>query len=467
MAPMRRFLLLFVLLLTACQVMGPLPAGTPEPSPTPSASFSVIYHPDGPLYVGDQVSLEVLSPANFDVKDKSIRIALGTKTLGEANFQHFGIGGREEATFYWTWDTKGLSDGSYTLTFSVLPGGLVWQEQVSLLPAAGVPSPEPNARWEAAETNCCIIHYISSTDVARDIEKLKTMADAQFADVQRRLGTNFTDKVPVTFLPRTLGQGGFEANEVYVSYLDQNYAGGTASQVLHHEMVHWVDAKMGGDWRPTILVEGLAVFMSDGHFKVEPILPRAAALLDLGWYIPLRDLTNTFYFAQHEISYVEGAALVGYLIQTYDWERFNAFYRDIHPSKSGQQADALDAALQAHFHQTLAQVEKNFLAFLRQQSVDEAIRTDLRLSVSLYDLVRRYQRSFDPSAYFMNAWLVDVPTMRERGIVADYLRHPHAAFNQRLESLLVSADAHLRVAEYSATETDLRAVSLLLDVLGK
>jgi hypothetical protein len=467
-ASMRRiYLLLSALLLTACQVLAPLPAGTPEPSPTPNANFTVIYHPDGLLYVGDQVSVEIVSPAAFDTKDKTIRIELGDKTLGEAGFQLFGIGARKEAVFYWVWDTSKLSAGDYTLTFSVHPTGNTWKEQVSLLPVDQVPAPEPEARWETAETTCCTIYYVSGTDAARDIEKLKAMADAQFADVLRRMDTKMEAKIPVTFLPRTLGHGGFASDGIYVSYLDQNYAGSTTAQVVHHEMVHWVDARLGGDFRPTMLVEGLAVYMSDGHFKVEPILPRTAALLDLNWYIPLRELINTFYFAQHEIGYMEGAALIGYLVQTYGWEPFNAFYRDIHPAESGQQADALDAALQAHFGLTLAELETNFIAFLRQQPVDANIRTDMRLTVTFYDMVRRYQRTLDPSAYFLTAWLVDGPTLRERGIVADYLRHPHAASNQRIEALLVSADAHLRAAEYGATEADLRAASLLLDWLGK
>jgi hypothetical protein len=463
---MRRILLALILLLTACQAISPLPAGTPEPTATASPDFTVIYHPDGPLYVGDQVSIEVISPSGFDTKDKSMRVSLGEKSLGEASFDPFGIGGRIQATFYWIWDTRGLAAGSHSLTFSVLPGGKTWQENVTLLPAADVPFPEPNAHWETVATSCCEVYYVSGTDAARDIEKLKSMLETQAADVERRLGTKLeSKKIPITFLPRVLGHGGFASDTISVSYLDQNYAGSSTAQVVHHEMVHWFDAQLGGDLRPTILVEGLAVYLSDGHFKVEPILPRAAALLDLDWYIPLRDLANTFYTSQHEIGYMEGAAFIGYLVQTYGWERFNTFYRDIHPAQSGFQADALDAALKVHFDLTLAEMEQKFLAFLHQQPVDDSIRTDMRLTVTFYDTVRRYQRTLDPSAYFLTAWLVDGATMRERDIVADYLRHPGSTVNWQIESLLVSADTHLRAGNYSACETNLRAITLLLDFL--
>jgi hypothetical protein len=413
--------------------------------------------------VGDQVSLEVLSPTGFDTHGLSVRVSQGEKQLGEAEFQPFGIGGRSQVTFFWFWDTRGLKPGLYPLTFSVLPGGKSWQENVSLLPAADVPPPEPQARWEQTDTACCILYYISGTDAASDIEKLKVMADAQAADVEQRLHTKIDDKIPLTFLPRVLGHGGFASEGIYVSYLQQNYAGNGTAQVIHHEMVHWADAQLGGELRPTILVEGLAVFLSDGHFKLEAILPRAAALLDLGWYIPLRELTNAFYTSQHEIGYIEGAALIGYLVQTYGWEKFDAFYRDIHPS--GSQADALDSALQAHFHLNLAQVEQDFIAFLRQQPPDDAARADMRLTVTFYDMVRRYQRLLDPSAYFLNAWLPDGPTMRKQGIVADFLRRPRSTSNLQIETLLVLADAQLRAGNYASAEAAIRAVSLILDTV--
>lgn len=469
---MRRILIVLFFLLVACRIpslpgpLPPLPAGTPAPTFTPSPSFTVRYHPDGPLYVGDRVSIEVLAPSGADSNHDKVRISLGEKTLGESEFQPFGIAGRNQATFYWLWDTHGLKAGVHTLMFNVLPAGTTWTESVSLLPAGDVPYPEPGARWESTETTCCTIHYISGTAAERDLEKLKAMVDAQAADDERRLQTTLKAKIPITFLPRVLGHGGFTSNEIYVSYLDQNYAGSTTTQVVHHEMVHWLDSQMGGETRLSILQEGLAVFMSDGHFKVEPIFPRAAALIELNWYIPLPQLINSFYTSQHEIGYMEAAALSGYMIQTYGWEKYNAMYRDLHPIEGGSESQVLNAALQTHFHLSLDQLEKDFTAFLHRQNVTENDLTDVRLTVAFYDTVRRYQLALDPSAHFLTAWLTDGSDMRQRGIVADYLRHPNAAVNQRIESLLVSADASLRAGNYSASEIDIRAANLLLDLLG-
>jgi hypothetical protein len=57
--------------------------------------------------------------------------------------------------------------------------------------------------------------------------------------------------------------------------------------------------------------------------------------------------------------------------------------------------------------------------------------------------------------------------MRQRGIVADFVRHPDSAINQQVENLLVSADVQLRAANYIGAETNIRAINLLLDLLGR
>lgn len=470
MKSIRRISLVLLFLLTSCSApFAPTPApsvqlSVREQATKPGIGLTTIYHPDGPLYVGDRVSIEVLRPPSFASGDQNIRVSLGGKELGKTDFGPFGIGGRQQATFYWVWDTHGLDSGPYTLTFSVLPVGPTWTETVSLLPTAEVPAPEPDAHWETAETAYCAIHYISGTDAARDIETLKTMADAQAADVEQRVGVKFEGKIPLTFLPRVLGQGGFTSTGIYVSYLDQNYAGSTATQVVHHEMVHWLDAQIGAKARLSMLQEGLAVYFSDGHFKIEPVPARAAALIQLGWYIPLRELVDTFYSAQHETGYIEAGALTGYMIKTYGWEKYDSFYRDLNPL-GGPNAGVLNAALEAHFNLSLDQLETNFTAWLHQQTFTENDLTDVRLTIAFYDAVRRYQQVLDPSAYFMTAWLPNGDDMRQRGIVADYLRHPVSTVDHQIESLLVSGDASLRAGDYKTSELDIRIVNMLLDVI--
>ncbi|HEX9090680.1 MAG TPA: hypothetical protein VF831_04290, partial [Anaerolineales bacterium] len=103
------------------------PTATPTltPSPQPSSTlttishtplpsvgaFSVLYHPDDVLYVGDLVSFEVISPPGVDLKDASVGVQADPPdgpTFGPVNFGAWGIQGREEATFLWAWDTHNL-----------------------------------------------------------------------------------------------------------------------------------------------------------------------------------------------------------------------------------------------------------------------------------------------------------------------------------------------------------------------
>ncbi len=437
-----------------------------------SAGFEIRIHPDGPLYVGDQVSFEVLTPDGFKPEGHEVQVRLGDKELGRAGFSPFGVGGRVQATLWWVWDTTHLQPGPETLTFTILPDGPSWQETVTLHPQSGVPPPEPEAHWAAAISDCCILNYITGSAAERDMAVLAQIADEQAASLASQLPAKVNEKIPVVFMPRVLGNGGFVTDAIYVSYLpsrccaDNDYLGGASAQVLQHEFAHWFDAQSGGDLRPSIFQEGLAVYLSGGHFKPEPLIPRAAALLELNWYVPLQTLADDFYPQQHEIGYLEAAALVGYMVETYGWESFNAFYRDIHATPDGRASQAIDAALQKHFRITFAGLEEKYLEFLKAQPVTESMRDDLRLSVQFYDTARRYQQALDPSAHFMTAWLPDYKIMSQRGIVADFLRHPSGMNNHLIEALLLNAAHDLRAGKYDRAEITLQAVNSLLDMLG-
>jgi hypothetical protein len=125
----------------------------------------------------------------------------------------------------------------------------------------------------------------------------------------------------------------------------------------------------------------------------------------------------------------------------------------------------MQAALRAHFGISLEQLEERFLEALRQEPLTPADVEDVRLTISFYDTVRRYQQALDPSAYFLNAWLPDGAEMRKRGIVADVLRHPNEAENLALETMLAAANARLLRGEYASTQRLLEAANAALDIL--
>ncbi|HSB67028.1 MAG TPA: hypothetical protein VLD65_10635 [Anaerolineales bacterium] len=449
----------------------PFPSLTPSPIPTSTSSialFTVYYHPDGGLYVGDQVSFEVVSPPGLDVKDTTVQVRVDPPAgpaLGSVKFAAWGIQGRSEATFLWAWDTKTVPAGEHTLAFEVQPQGISWTEQVTLLPASDLPPGQTDAQWAVTTTQCCTVFYITETASERDLPTLTTMVDAQAQDAMAKMGADFTEPITITVLPRLLGHGGFTSSEISVSYLDRNYASTNWALVVHHEMIHAIDAHLGGDFRPTMFVEGLAVYMTGGHYKPESLMPRAAALLDgyLNWYLPLIPLANDFYASQHEIGYLEGASLIEYMIQTYGEQAFFSFYRDIHNQPGESQSDSIDAALQAHFSITFAHLEQDFLAALRDEPDTSTWLEDVRLTVTYYDTMRRYQQWFDPSAYFRTAWLLDNKVMRERGIVEDYLRHPHAPENLALETLFITAGLQMASNDHLLASQTLEQINTVLD----
>jgi hypothetical protein len=457
---------------TTLTVTSPPPTSTPSVTDTvtrtPADVFTVRYHPDGGLYVGDQVSLEVIAPARFDQKDTSVIVEVEIPerlTFPAAKFTSFGIQGRQQATLIWVWDTRNLEAGDYTLTFTIQPGGTTWSETVRLQSTDQLPAGEANAQWATVTSECCVAHYFTNTAGERDITGLLEQADEEARIAAQQMGITFSEPITFTILPRVLGHGGFASDEIHVSYLDRNYAADSWYMVLHHEMVHILDHRLGGDLRPSILVEGLAVYLSGGHYKPEPLLSRASALLEpyLDRYLPLATLADDFYAAQHEIGYLQAGALVQYMIERWGWEAFSAFYRDIHPHASNSQALAIDAALQIHFGLTFSELEEDFLLALQGQPDSMLWMEDVRLTVMHFDTLRRYQQAFDPSAYFRTAWLMDSKAMRERGIVADYLRHPNAPINQALESMLVTSSQLLKKGQYAQAEQILSAVNIALD----
>ena len=424
-----------------------------------------------------------------------VRLKESGQVLGTAGFGLYGIGRRTQATLLWIWDTASLQPGTYELVFTLQPQGTTWSETQTLLPANLAPAAQ--ARWETVENDCCKVSFIRGSEAERDLEELLDLLDANAEEVVRLLDTDFETKIPITFLPRLVGHGGFAGQEISVSYLDRDYAGGDVEIVLMHEMVHLLDGRLENELRLQLLVEGLAVYLSGGHFKQEPLLGRSAALLpaeegcvqaqavisqqlrgtsqkpvcSLDRYLPLKELFDEFYFAQHEIGYLQAGALVEFMVKTWGWADFERFYRDIQSlrapdgsERQGEPSEVVDQALQKNFNLSLNELESRFLEALEQVDLQAQWVEDVRLTVEFYDTVRRYQQLLDPSAYFLYAWLPDSQEMRERGIVADFVRRPSAPENLEIEILLVEADSALRRGDYGRVQELLEQAQAHLDL---
>lgn len=427
--------------------------------------FELRWHPEAGLFVGDQLSLEVIAPPGMNLAGSLLEVSLAGQALGSGEFWPYGLGARDQATLTWFWDTASLDAGHYALTFRVSPEGPAWQEIIFLHPAEALAEEFQGAAWAEARSACCVVYTITGTAAERDLPEILPLLNRQAELAALRMSLDFIEPIPIVLLPRVLGHGGFTSREIAISYLDRNYANNDLAQVALHEMTNLLDRRLHEGARATLLVEGLAVYVSRGHYKPEPLLARAAALLALDRYLPLVPLADDFYPSQHEIGYMQAGALVQYLVESYGWRPFFDFYGDIELSGYPSQSAALSAALQRHFGLDLPALEQRFLAELQRRPLPPDLLADVRLTVAYYDAVRRFQQALDPSAYFLTAWLPDPEQMRQRGIVADYLRHPVSPHNIELETRLVAAGRALRQGRYPEAEQLVEEVNRMLDRL--
>jgi hypothetical protein len=432
-------------------VTGFLPAPSrPGSAPSQAGKYEVRIHPDLPLEIGDEISFEIYSSPGTNLQDQQITVSLEApqvKQLGQGNFVPT-VDNRFRAELQWVWDTHGFQPGQYTLAFTIKPAEDEWQQMVELQPAPA----NSLYRWAVGQTECCNVHYITGTPAERDLPRLLPQIEDQVRQVENELKHTLAAKIEIDLLPRVLGQGGFTADEIFLSYPADavNYLDSDLMTVLHHEVVHRVDADMGGEFRPLFLIEGLAVYLAGGHYHSEPLGQRAATLLDTGAYIPLPNLVNNFYNWQHEIGYLEAGSLVQFMVNTWGWDAYNNFYRDIHPVLVGNDGAAIDKALQAHFGLSLSLLDDRFQVYLKSFAINPDLRDDVTLTAELFDDIRLYQQKWDPSAYFQEVWLPDPSQMRSRGIVADYLPRSGTVQNMPLEKLLISAGVDWQKGNFSA-----------------
>ena len=139
------------------------------------------------------------------------------------------------------------------------------------------------------------------------------------------------------------------------------------------------------------------------------------------------------------------------------------FYSDVASDDGATLSAAVDANLQAYYGMTLAQLESEWLAALQSRPADPLVVDDLKTTVRYYDVVRRYQAAYDPTAHFLSAWLPHPNQVRELGNPADLTRRPEEEINVTLEVMLVAADTAARAGDYSRANVILDSVENILE----
>lgn len=426
--------------------------------------FNVAFYPVAPYHIGDVLSARVTYSGPDEISDLEITIALAdtpNEVLNSTTFsQH-----TQQASFYWVVDTRAMEQGFLTFQFTIPELEVTWTEGVHLLPDPGNRMTE----WTVAHSPCCTLHYLTGTDAHTDLveitatlEKRSALALSQFAEAGALNESPLTEPLPIVLIPVVVGHGGFATDEAVLTYTHRNWTGIAFEILAHHEMVHVIDRLINTEGpRPSILVEGLAVYLSGGHYREGDPLLRAAALLSLDMYLPIADFVDDFYAAQHEIGYMQAAALVAYLDMLFGWEAFIDFYFNLPEGPSD--SAIIDAGLTARFGLSLAELEADMIAYLENLEPDPTVEADVHLTVQTYDMIRRYQTLAIPSAHFRTAWWPHPRQMRLRGIVGDYAYREKAPLHVIVEHYFVELHAAMGQADYGSVESLLSQIDSIFN----
>ncbi len=428
-----------------------------------------------PAAAGDVLSLKVTARngstrAAYNVQARVFLRRNGQDTrLADVKLGTVGARGSASGAAEWAWDTQGLS-GPQTLIVQIDPddriqlgdenaANNVVQVRVDLAPP---PAEEQGVQWQTVETRCCSLHYRSGTAAARDLGTLRAEADAAADDVAQRLGVPLARRLDIYLVPRTIGHGGYASGYLVISTHDRHYPAGRLAEVLRHEITHAVQDTWAGGGSITMMAEGLAVWVTGGHFKPEPVRERAAALLRLNRYTPFAQLVNDFYQKQHELGYLEAAGFVQYIHDTYGMDSLRQMFGALRRQRNASDLTALNAALTQVLGKGVDALEGGYRAWLEATPRDAIQERDLALTADFFDTVRRYQQALDPTAYFLTPWLPNIQEAQRRGLVADYMRHPQGDVNLALETLLLSAADAQYAGDYDRMAERLRVVKDIL-----
>ena len=428
--------------------------------------FKVEFFPVPPYHVGDLISARVTYTGADDISGKEIQISLSDQPetiLSTEDFSKFD----NQADLHWILDTDAFQPGFIQFTFEIPEIRRSWQEGINLLPRKIGEVQE----WTSIETKWGKLYYINGTEAARDISKIQETLDetadqalTQFFPTGIPQDNPLKGEIDLVLVPAIIGHGGFAVDMAVVTYTDRNWVGSSFETIALHEIVHVLDRKLNDKGpRPSLLSEGIAVYLSGGHYRDGDTLLRASALLALGKYIPLKELADNFYNAQHEISYMEGAALVAYLAELWGWEAFLDFYFNLEEGSSDSMI--ISTALEEKAGMGLRQLENDFTSYLNTLDPDESVITDVRLTIEAYDTIRRYQTAMIPSAHFRTAWWPPIDEVLETGITGDYDRREKAPLNIVIENNLMEIQKAFSVQNYQRIEEQLNLIDKHLDII--
>jgi hypothetical protein len=448
-----------------------LPDSTSAPTELSIAADDVQVFPVPMLISGDRVTFMVQPdvPPVITVENVPVEIYVDGELVSASTLGWRNWAGGAQGVYEWVWDTTGRA-GLHEVRVVLDSQDMIREGDadpsdneivfsVRVGKVDGRPLEERDASWITAETDCCTVHAMTRTAAFRDFPELLSLADAAVSEAASRLNEFPEEKIDLYFVDRTIGQGGYAGKAMVIVYNDRPYIGGELYELLKHEVVHIIDRQFAPQ-RIELLAEGVAVWAAGGHYEAQDLQERMAALLQLNAYVPLAQLADNFYPAQHEIGYLEAGAFVDFLVARYGWPAVRTFYSNTSASDGSSPSVALDVNLQSAFGRTLAELEATWLESLQALPVSDEAVADLRSTIRYYEAARNYQQRYDRSAYFRTAWLPYPADVIETGNPADFIRRPETEVNVLMEVML-------RAAHEAITDHDYERANVLLDSIER
>ena len=333
----------------------------------------------------------------------------------------------------------------------------------SLVEAPAPEAPPEDFAWGRWETEHFRLHFVPDTAAERDRVEIGALAEEALAAISETLELRFEGQMDIYLVPRVFWQGGAAYGDKVqlISYLDRNYTSVEIWSYFTHEGTHalaqdLLQPKENGGGPDGVLVEGLAVWASNGHYRQEPIDAWAAVVAGSNDYIPLGELrAGPFYEFQHETAYLEAASFVQYLVETYGLDRFKELY-----GRATGDAGHDGALVERLYGQGYDELEADWLAYLETVEPTPEQVEGWELKVRAFELMRRYETEMDPDARILPSspppeWTSD--TLR---IFTRRLNEPE---NIVLETALIAAQEALYAGDTAQAEALLGDVEAALD----
>jgi len=401
----------------------------------------------------------------------TLTLALPDGTVLTTPVELIGLAPQYQARFYWAWqapDVAGLLPLTFTLTVppdmpDPNPADNTLTLTIPVYSTDDLYPPEPHTQWLTTEKEGFRLHTLTDSAATRDLPALLDSAQDAYADVAAQLPPAGDEILDIYLMDRVIGQGGFaSAAWVAVSYTDRMYAPIQFDVVLRHELIHRLDKAIGCENAPSLIREGLAVYLPGGHYRRESLPHKAAAVAQSEVYVPLDALLDNFYVHQHEVSYTEAGMWVGYFVETYGWEGLETLCRAA-TGAEGDDAARLTAGTTALGAPDLVALEAAWLDWLSGVPITADDTALLDVELRLMDTMRAYQRDYNLSAHFLEGILFDVAEAERQGIVADFVRRPREPEAIAVELLLALAQDAVRQGDAAETEAILAAITPILE----